>query len=90
MHTICECIDALLDGRLAHLGDLMMQRIKALQTAHQEGSWETARFLELIPPGDVVLPSEGERRAALRDRSSDLRLSRGHVKGGGGRSHSPF
>ena len=90
MRTICECIDALLDGRLAHLGDLLMQRLKALQTAHQEGSWETARFLELIPPGDVVLPSEGERRSALRDRSSDLRLSRGHVKGSGGRSHSPF
>ena len=91
MRTVCECIDALLDGRLAHLGDLLMQRLKALQTAHAEGNWDTARFLELIPPGEVVLPSEEERRSAMRDRSMDLRLSRHGAKGSsGGRSASPF
>ena len=88
--TICEGIEALLDGRFAHFGDFLMQRLTALQAAHQEGSCVTARSFELIPPGDVVLPSEDERQLALRYRSWELRLSRGHAKGSGGRRHSPF
>ena len=43
--TIAECIDALLAGDLPRLGDLLMQRLKAVQTAVVEGNWESCATL---------------------------------------------
>ena len=37
LRTIAECIDALLAGDLPHLGDLLKQRLKAVQTAVAQG-----------------------------------------------------
>ena len=33
-----------------HLGDLLMQRLEAVQTAVVEGNWNLAQHLELIHP----------------------------------------
>ena len=38
LRTIAKCIDALLAGGLPHLVDLLMQRLKAVQTAVVEGN----------------------------------------------------
>ena len=48
--TLGTGIDLLLQGRLAELGDLMAQRLKALETSLGEQGWVTARHQELIPP----------------------------------------
>ena len=46
LRTIAECIDALLAGDLPHLDDLLMQRLKAVQTAVVEGNGNLAQQLE--------------------------------------------
>ena len=49
LRTRAECIDVLLAGDLPHLGDLLMQRLKAVQTAVVEGNSNFAQHMELIP-----------------------------------------
>lgn len=48
--SLGSAIDLLLEGSLAALGDLLMQRLKALETAMQEQNWQSARHQELISP----------------------------------------
>ena len=64
LRTIAECIDALLAGYLPHLGDLLIQRLKAVQTAVVEGNWNLAQHLELIPTSGSNVVSPAELRAA--------------------------
>ena len=66
LRTIAECIDALLAGDLPHLGDLLMQRLKAVQTAVVEGNWNLAQHLELIPTTGSNAVTQAELRAAQR------------------------
>ncbi|CAK0909926.1 unnamed protein product, partial [Prorocentrum cordatum] len=47
MRTVGECLDALLRGELDHLGDLLIQRLKALEQATKDGRWQVAQHLEL-------------------------------------------
>ena len=43
MKTLAEVRDCLCEGDLARLGDVAMQRYKALQCSIDEGSWDLAR-----------------------------------------------
>ena len=40
-------IDALLEGRLPQVGDILMQRFKALEMSVAEKNWELASHLEI-------------------------------------------
>ena len=53
MRTIAECFDALLAGDLPQLGDLLVQRLKALQLATVEGNRSLAQHMELVQEIDV-------------------------------------
>lgn len=64
--TLGTAVDYLLSGRLGELGDLLMQRIKALETSLAESSWMTARHQELIPPQAASLTTEEERRKVAK------------------------
>ena len=44
LRTTVECIDALLAGDRPHLGDLLMQRLKAVHTEAVEGNWNLAQL----------------------------------------------
>ena len=59
--TLSYALDHLTGGRLGELGDLLMQRYKAVMTAVVDGSWGAAKHQELIPPSDVSLTRESER-----------------------------
>lgn len=58
--TLGMAIDMLMSGNLGSLGDLLMQRLKALETAVNEQSWGSARHQELIAPGSK--PHESRRK----------------------------
>ncbi|CAK0841817.1 unnamed protein product, partial [Prorocentrum cordatum] len=75
LRTISECLDALLDGDLPRLGDVLVQRFKALETAVSDGGWSIARHQELIPSSDVGLASERERAAAMRIELDRVKLA---------------
>ena len=64
--TLGRAIDMLVQGQLAELGDLLMQRLKALETSLVDQGWHSARHQELIPPHSASLTTEGERRKAAR------------------------
>lgn len=72
--TLGNSIDLLLSGRLPELGDLLMQRLRALEAALNEQSWQTARHLELIPVQGASLTSEVDRRRAAKQEMSSLKL----------------
>ena len=49
--TLCEIMDSLCEGNLARVGDVAMQRYKALACATDDGSWALASEIEVIDPG---------------------------------------
>lgn len=64
--TLGKAIDLLLSGQLGELGDLLVQRLKAVETAVADQNWSTARHQELIPAQAASLTTEQERRKAAR------------------------
>ena len=72
--TLATCIDQLLTGNLGGLGDTLMQRLKALETAVQEQSWQSARHQELISPQNASLTATDERDKAARTELKMLKL----------------
>jgi hypothetical protein len=81
--TLGTGIDLLLQGRLAELGDLMAQRLKALETSFGEQGWQTARHQELIPPQAASLTTEEERRRAARQELAVAKLRQMNMKNKG-------
>ena len=75
LRTLAEIIDALVQGDLNRVGDLAMQRFKAVEQASQDGRWEVARHLEVIPPQDLGSSTMAEREAATRAEARRLKLA---------------
>ena len=88
IRTLAEAIDCLLRGQLARLGDLLMQRLKAVESAVLEGAWTMAKHQELIPDIGASLSNPAEREAAAKAelRAIKLRKALEHAKGKGGRA----
>lgn len=75
--TVGNALDLLLQGRLPECGDLLVQRLKALETSFQEGNWSSARHQELIPAVGASMTSQAERELAAKAelRAQKLRLA---------------
>jgi hypothetical protein len=65
LETLALILDYLMGGRLAALGDVAMQRFKAVQTSVREGNWQTARHQELIED-DNLLTTDREQDMSVR------------------------
>ena len=90
IRTWGRVIDLLLDGRFGELGDVAMQRLKALETSHKEGSWELARHHELIPPTLASITGEEERHVAARVEFQELKLREAMERARSGRGKRSF
>ena len=87
LRTLAESIDLLAGGNLGALGDVLMQRFRAVETSVQEnGSWELARHLEVIPPPLPSTLSKAERAQALALKQRERKAAA--VLGARGRSPS--
>ena len=73
LRTNCEAMDQLGEGRPAGAVDLMMQRVKALESIRRGDSWALAGHQEIT---DVVdgLTSLEERHMAAKQRLKQLQL----------------
>lgn len=72
--TIATALDALLDGNLGLVGDVMAQRFKAIESSlAAEGNWQVARHHELIPTS-ATLATRSELSEAARAEARALRL----------------
>ena len=87
LQMVGECLDLLLSGDPAQLGDTLMQRLKAIQQAVTDGHWNVARHLEILDRDGATLASPAERREAVRGElfESKIRESIGKAKPGGGK-----
>lgn len=74
LRTLAEALDLLAAGRIASLGDLLMQRFKALEISIVEG-WNVAKHMELIPEDESMSVTEAERKLATALEVKDLRFN---------------
>ena len=75
IRTLCEALDGLLRGRTLETADLLAMRLKAAMLAAQEGMWQVARHLELLPPMQKHLPLNQEEETLIRRvEAGDLKL----------------
>ena len=82
LRTIGECLDTLLRGDLAGVGDMLMQRLKAIQQATKDGNWALAKHLELCDTDNVGLATQQERSEAVQ-----AELQHQKLKGGTSSQH---
>ena len=85
MKTICASLDQLIEGDLARVGDLLMGRMKALEEALSDGSWDLAREYEVLPQRETGITTDFERQraAALQMRNVRLRVAMNNVRSQG-------
>ena len=74
MATIATALDAISAGKLPQVADVLMQRFKALEQSVQDGGWDTAQHLELIPRAASGLASSHEVAAAAKEQLAELKL----------------
>ena len=72
--TLATAIDLLMEEQFASLGDLLMQRLKAVEASLSEG-WGVANFQELIPPPRATLTTDQERAFAARHALQQRKLA---------------
>ena len=60
MATLAECVDCLVEGDLGRLGDIMLQRYKALEKSVQDESWTIAAELEGWPDTCAIISARAE------------------------------
>ena len=58
--TLGEAIDFLMEGQFAAAGDVLMQRMKAVESSVTDG-WQLASHQELIPPAKATLSTNLEK-----------------------------
>ena len=66
METLATALDHLTSGRLANLGDVLMQRFKAVETASRDQSWVLASQQELIPSTELGISTPREAEVAAK------------------------
>ena len=74
--TICFALDMFLKGKPEGACDILVQRLKALEmSSAEEGNWERANHLELIPMEAVGIASRTEVLGAAREQRADQRAT---------------
>eukprot|EP00971_Amphidinium_carterae_P339677 6477618-Amphidinium_carterae.4 len=61
---------------------MMLQRIKAVETARFDSTWSTAKHLELVPDSRVSAVPSKERRAAAASERADMKTLKSLVVNG--------
>lgn len=92
MHHLSSCMDALREGALDHVGDLLAARFISLHQSLLDGNWTAARQLELLPLEEtsaagpqLVLQARKQAKLALKVSQPEQWYSPGASKGCGGR-----
>ena len=96
LHHLAQCIDLLRQGDLDVLGDVLAGRFMSLHQSVLDGTWATAKHLELLPleEGSAAGPAvvlQAKRHARLAEKVSQGPWSwqpMGKARGGRGRGQS--
>ncbi len=71
--TLCTAIDLMLRGRAAAAMDLMVQRVKSVESIANGSHYTVAQRLELVPQESHLLTGREEMRSAARESYQDSR-----------------
>ena len=74
MKTLAQCLDLLAQGLVGRGTDLLSQRLKALERATVETHWNSAQFLELLPPESSTLLERDEELYLAQEYLTDQRI----------------
>eukprot|EP00435_Cladocopium_sp_Y103_P058529 s86_g20.t1 len=92
MHLLSSCMDALREGALDHVGDLLAARFISLHQSLLDGNWVAARQLELLPLEEMsaagpqlILQARKQAKIAAKVTQPELWGGSGAGKGRGGR-----
>ena len=72
--TLAKALDFLVQGRLAEVGDVLVQRLKSLSLNQQTQEWGVPNAMELVASSSGQLADPGEVRASARDHRAHTRL----------------
>ena len=86
LRTLALVGDSILQGELATALDVLVQRMKAIEVAAEQGTWVQARWMELVPPSDVSSWDREDLRLAMREQDLDVRLGLSGPRRGRSRS----
>jgi len=82
LDTAAYALDMLVQGKLSQAGDVLVQRMKAIETAAHAGNWKAAEQLELLPQQQGMITQE-ELDMASKQASKRLQVQR-NLSGGSG------
>ena len=80
LRTNCEALDLLMEGKPAYVADLIMQRIKALETNLSGKSWKLASQQELVEETEG-LTSLSESLSMAKAQLTQLKLEEAEKRG---------
>ena len=89
LRTLCLAFDHFLKGDLGRGMDVIAQRIKAIEQSVADQGWQTARWLELIPTGEVLLVPRAEVREAVKESTAEESSRRRGTASGGSVTAAP-
>ena len=67
MMTLCTVMDLLAQKRFAEVGDVVSQRLKAVEVSDRDEGWNRARFIELVPEDGQMLATQAELNLAGKE-----------------------
>jgi hypothetical protein len=95
MHMLTQAMDLLRQGQLGLCGDVLAGRFMSLHQSALDGSWSSAKFLELMPLEDtsaagssVIMQARKHAKLAAKVANPDWVWGAGKAKGGRGKSSS--
>ena len=74
LRTLAESLDALGQGNLSAVADMLMQRFKSREHAALTGQEDLAKHLELIPAAEGGLISQAERTMAAQAQLQEAKI----------------
>jgi len=76
LQTLAICLDQLAKGNTAGVGDVLIQRFKAVENSASHKSWDLAKHMEIVPEQQFATASIREQEAAAKMTIRDSQLQR--------------
>ena len=74
LRTLAAALDEIAQGKPAAAGDILSQRLKALELQLSDGGWQRAQYFELIPPEGAGLAERSEQRMAAKEHAQEIKM----------------
>ena len=74
LRCLAEALDALKDGELGQVADLLMSRFRAVEVASVDGNWDNAKHLDLSAQSSLGLTSVRDRMKAAQKELLQVKL----------------